>query len=73
MGSNNFIPGEAQEAWGLTDEVAKVVQHALTSHHPRTRYRVGQFASLIDLFHRFPSAIRDRIIERQLPPYGGQG
>jgi NAD(P)-dependent dehydrogenase (short-subunit alcohol dehydrogenase family) len=52
------------------NEVAKVVEHALTDRHSRPRYRVGKFAPIIDLFRHLPIAVRDRIIAYQLPKYG---
>jgi len=54
------------------EEVAKAVEHALSSRHPRPRYRVGQHRVLMDVVRRLPSGIRDRIIARQLPRYGSQ-
>jgi NAD(P)-dependent dehydrogenase (short-subunit alcohol dehydrogenase family) len=52
------------------DEIAKVVEHALTDRHSRPRYRVGKLAPVIDLFRHLPIAIRDRLIAYQLPKYG---
>jgi NAD(P)-dependent dehydrogenase (short-subunit alcohol dehydrogenase family) len=52
------------------EEVAKVVGYALTSPHPRSRYRVGRNRMIIDLLRRLPIAFRDRLIASQLPRYG---
>lgn len=44
------------------DEVAKVVEHALTAARPRTRYLVGRDAKLGSLFRHLPDRMRDRMI-----------
>jgi NAD(P)-dependent dehydrogenase (short-subunit alcohol dehydrogenase family) len=51
------------------DEVAKVVEHALTAPRPRTRYLVGRDARLRALLERLPDRLRDRLLVRAL--YGG--
>jgi NAD(P)-dependent dehydrogenase (short-subunit alcohol dehydrogenase family) len=48
------------------DEVAKVVEHALTSRRPRTRYLVGPDAKRRALLQRLPDRVRDRVLERAL-------
>ena len=48
------------------DAVARVVEHALTARHPRTRYMVGRDARVRAWFQRLPDRWRDRIIARQL-------
>ena len=53
------------------EEVAKAVEHALTTRHPHPRYRIGQHRALMDLVRHLPLGIRDRIIASQLPRYGG--
>ncbi len=52
------------------EKVAKIVEHALTDRYSRPRYRVGKFATVIDLFRHLPIAVRDRIIAYHLPKYG---
>jgi NAD(P)-dependent dehydrogenase (short-subunit alcohol dehydrogenase family) len=52
------------------EQVAKTVEHALTSAHPRTRYRIGQHRTIVELVRRLPIGIRDRLIASQLPRYG---
>ena len=51
-------------------EVARVVEHALTSRRPKARYVLGRDAKLFDLLRRLPVSIRDRLISSQLPEYG---
>jgi NAD(P)-dependent dehydrogenase (short-subunit alcohol dehydrogenase family) len=51
-------------------EVARVVDHALTSKRPKARYVVGQDARLLDLIRRLPTSIRDLVVASQLPKYG---
>ena len=46
------------------DEVAKVVEHALTAERPRTRYLVGPDAKRRAVLQRLPDRLRDRILER---------
>jgi NAD(P)-dependent dehydrogenase (short-subunit alcohol dehydrogenase family) len=48
------------------DEVAKAVEHALTSRRPRARYLVGRDARLRALIERLPTSVRDRLLERML-------
>jgi NAD(P)-dependent dehydrogenase (short-subunit alcohol dehydrogenase family) len=48
------------------EEVAKVVEHALTSGRPRTRYLVGPDAKLRARVERLPDRLRDRLIVRRL-------
>jgi NAD(P)-dependent dehydrogenase (short-subunit alcohol dehydrogenase family) len=50
-------------------EVAKVVEHALTSSRPRTRYLVGPDARRRVRLQRFPDRWRDRLLTRLL--FGG--
>jgi NAD(P)-dependent dehydrogenase (short-subunit alcohol dehydrogenase family) len=57
----------ARSAKGVPpDEVAKVVEHALTSARPRTRYLVGPDAKRRAFLQRLPDRARDRILERAL-------
>ena len=48
------------------DEVAKVVEHALTASRPRTRYLVGPDAKRRALLQKLPDRARDRILRRFL-------
>lgn len=48
------------------DEVARVVEHALTASKPKTRYIVGRDARLRAMLRFLPDRMRDRIIARQL-------
>jgi NAD(P)-dependent dehydrogenase (short-subunit alcohol dehydrogenase family) len=48
------------------DEVAKVVEHALTAERPRTRYLVGPDAKRRALVQRLPDRLRDRLLTRFL-------
>jgi NAD(P)-dependent dehydrogenase (short-subunit alcohol dehydrogenase family) len=53
-------------AGASADAVAKVVEEALTSDRPHTRYLVGRDAKLRAGFERLPDRLRDRIYERVL-------
>jgi NAD(P)-dependent dehydrogenase (short-subunit alcohol dehydrogenase family) len=48
------------------DEVAKAVEHALTSPKPRTRYVVGPDARRRARLQRLPDRVRDRVLARFL-------
>jgi NAD(P)-dependent dehydrogenase (short-subunit alcohol dehydrogenase family) len=48
------------------DRVAEVVEDALTTERPKTRYLVGRDAKLRALFERLPDRARDRVFERVL-------
>jgi len=48
------------------DDVAKVVEHALTAERPKTRYLVGRDARRRSLVERLPDRLRDRLYERVL-------
>ena len=48
------------------DDVAKVVEEALTSPQPRTRVLVGRDAKLRAQFERLPDRVRDRVYHRVL-------
>jgi NAD(P)-dependent dehydrogenase (short-subunit alcohol dehydrogenase family) len=48
------------------DEVAKAVEHALTSPKPRTRYVVGPDAKRRARLQRLPDRVRDRVLARFL-------
>ena len=52
------------------DSVAKAVAHALTSPHPKTRYRVGLDSVFVSIFRLLPDRLRDRIVLSQLPKWG---
>jgi hypothetical protein len=47
-------------------DVAKVVEHALFSAKPKTRYMIGRDALARALFQRLPDRWRDRVINRRL-------
>jgi NAD(P)-dependent dehydrogenase (short-subunit alcohol dehydrogenase family) len=49
-----------------TDEVAKVVERALTAKRPKTRYLVGRDARRRSRVERLPDRLRDRVYERVL-------
>ncbi len=56
-----------EEAGIPRDEVAKVVEHALTAEKPKTRYIVGRDAQIQRVLARFvPDRIRDRLVRRWL-------
>jgi NAD(P)-dependent dehydrogenase (short-subunit alcohol dehydrogenase family) len=48
------------------DDVAQVVEHALTADKPRTRYLVGRDAKLRARVERLPDRVRDRVFVRRL-------
>jgi NAD(P)-dependent dehydrogenase (short-subunit alcohol dehydrogenase family) len=48
------------------DEVAKVIEHALTARRPKTRYVVGRDARRRLRVERLPDRLRDRVYERLL-------
>ena len=48
------------------DEVAKAVEHALTSPKPKTRYVVGPDARRRSRLQRLPDRLRDRVLTRYL-------
>ncbi|HEY2219768.1 MAG TPA: SDR family oxidoreductase [Gaiellaceae bacterium] len=48
------------------EEVAKVVEHALTAERPKTRYVVGRDARRRSRVERLPDRLRDRLYERVL-------
>jgi NAD(P)-dependent dehydrogenase (short-subunit alcohol dehydrogenase family) len=48
------------------ENVAKIIEHALTSARPRTRYRVGRDAARRAWVERLPDRLRDRVYERVL-------
>jgi len=47
-------------------DVARAVEHALTSERPRARYLVGKDAKLRARVQRLPTRVRDRLIVRRL-------
>ncbi len=56
-----------EEAGIPREEVAKVVEHALTAEKPKTRYIVGRDAQIQRVLARFvPDRIRDRLVRRWL-------
>jgi NAD(P)-dependent dehydrogenase (short-subunit alcohol dehydrogenase family) len=48
------------------DEVAKVVEHALTAPSPKARYLVGPDAKRRARLEKLPSGLRDRLLTRFL-------
>lgn len=48
------------------ETVAKAVEHALTSSHPRTRYLVGPDAKRRAWLQKLPDRLRDRLLARFL-------
>jgi NAD(P)-dependent dehydrogenase (short-subunit alcohol dehydrogenase family) len=48
------------------DEVARVVEHALTADRPKTRYIVGPDAKRRARVQRLPDRLRDRVLQRFL-------
>jgi NAD(P)-dependent dehydrogenase (short-subunit alcohol dehydrogenase family) len=48
------------------DEVAKVVEHALTAKRPKARYLVGRDAHLRAWIERLPTRLRDRVLAKVL-------
>jgi len=53
------------------DQVARIVETALVVSRPKARYIVGQDAKVLALVRKLPVRIRDWIIARQIPKYGG--
>ncbi|HTP01857.1 MAG TPA: SDR family oxidoreductase [Anaerolineales bacterium] len=53
-----------------TAEVSEAVAHALTSAHPKTRYRIGVEGAVVRLFRWLPDRLRDRILASRLPKWG---
>ena len=51
------------------DEVAKVVEHALTAPQPKTRYLVGPDAKRRARLQKLPDRMRDRLLAKLL--FGG--
>jgi NAD(P)-dependent dehydrogenase (short-subunit alcohol dehydrogenase family) len=51
---------------GDPDEVAAVVEHALTASRPKPRYLVGRDARLRAWIERLPTGLRDRVLARML-------
>ena len=51
---------------GDPGEVAKAVEHALTSDRPKARYLVGRDAHLRAWIERLPTRLRDRVLSRAL-------
>jgi NAD(P)-dependent dehydrogenase (short-subunit alcohol dehydrogenase family) len=51
---------------GDPDEVAKVVERALTAARPKARYVVGRDAHLRAWIERLPTRLRDRVLARAL-------
>jgi NAD(P)-dependent dehydrogenase (short-subunit alcohol dehydrogenase family) len=57
----------ARSAKGVSpDQVARVVEHALTAEKPRTRYIVGPDAKRRARLQRLPDRTRDRLLQRFL-------
>jgi NAD(P)-dependent dehydrogenase (short-subunit alcohol dehydrogenase family) len=54
------------QAGAPPERVAKIVERALTTSRPRTRYLVGRDARLRSAFERLPDRWRDRVIRRVL-------
>lgn len=48
------------------DDVAKIVEHALTARRPKTRYLVGREARVRAALELLPDRLRDRIVLAQL-------
>ena len=48
------------------DEVARVVEHALTAERPKTRYLIGKDARVRAMLRLLPDRARDRLIAKQL-------
>jgi NAD(P)-dependent dehydrogenase (short-subunit alcohol dehydrogenase family) len=47
------------------DDVAKVIEHALTARRPRTRYLVGRDARIASVVARLPDRLRNRLVLSQ--------
>ena len=52
------------------DKVAQTVQMILSAARPKARYLVGRDAVFRRWIERLPTALRDRIIQGQMPKYG---
>ena len=59
-------PPRARSAAVPADEVAKAVEHALTSPKPKTRYVVGPDAKRRARVQKLPDRLRDRMLTRFL-------
>ncbi len=53
-----------------TDAVSRAVAHALTSAHPKSRYRIGFEGALVHLASYLPDWLLDWAIVSQLPKWG---
>lgn len=67
----DMMERQLQKVSGLpADAVAAVVEEALTTERPKTRYLVGRDAKVRIWIERLPDRLRDRIILSQLPSWG---
>lgn len=62
LGKTKGIPAES---------VAEAVFHALTAPTPKTRYVIGQDAKIRMWIERLPDRLRDQVMIRRMPKYGG--
>jgi hypothetical protein len=54
---------------GSADDVAKVIEKAASSKHPRPRYRVGAAAALMLATRKLlPDRAMDLVLRSQFPP-----
>lgn len=78
---NQGLPKRAWELYGPVFELAKdmqprglspevvagVVEKALLTAHPKTRYRMGADATVVRLLHAMPTSFRDWVLRHRLP------
>jgi len=53
------------------ETVAQAVCHALTAPKPKIRYIIGRSAKIRIWIERLPDRLRDRVMIRRMPKYGG--
>ena len=67
-----FLFERVEPGQGISAEnVAKVVEQALSAERPKARYLVGRDARMTLLFSKLPVRLRDWLIAKNLPAYGG--
>jgi NAD(P)-dependent dehydrogenase (short-subunit alcohol dehydrogenase family) len=53
-----------------TQVVSRAIAHALTSRHPRTRYRLGLDGFAVGILRFLPDSVRDRFFRSRFPRWG---
>ncbi|MCP4749824.1 MAG: SDR family oxidoreductase [Proteobacteria bacterium] len=68
----DFMREKVKDTKGIpVDKVAKAVAHALDSKKPKYRYFVGKNTGLYAVIARLPTRLRDWLVAKGLPKYGG--